>query len=297
VFDRCRRRLAAPESALDALAAEEPATDDATRLDRVRRLATAGNRLDAQLTAAVRAAENHQVAEYDGLTSMRSWLRTHTRIPDGAAKRLIETGRALEHLPVAERAFACGAIGAEQVAAIAPITTPPHLGQAAEAAVDVAAVEAELVGIAQQVSHQRLRAAVHFYTERLDPDGTEPDPTEGRSFTMSRLLGGTWTGTFVLDEIGGEKLATAIEAITITGQQRAALRAAPHQGPPRLPRRTRRRSTTRSPMAHLPPRRHPDPPPPPPARRLTRQVGCQGVLERPTVRHPSGRHPGPASRG
>src|SRR5215210_4168284 len=227
--------LVALESALDALATGEAATDDAARLDRVRRLAAATNRLDARLTREVRAAENHQSVEFDGLKSMRSWLRTHTRIPDPAARRLVETGRALEHLPVAEAAFTAGSVSADAVAAIAPITTPARLAQAAEAGVDVTAVEAELVGIAQQVSHQRLRAAVHFYTERLDPDGTEPDTTEGRSFTMSRLLDGTWTGTFVLDEIGGEKLATAIEAITITGQQRAALRAAPHQGPPRLP--------------------------------------------------------------
>jgi hypothetical protein len=206
--------LAAVEAAMDALAAEDDPVDDAARLDRVRRLATARNRLDARLTAAVRDAECHQSAEYDGLGSMRSWLRTHTRIPDPAAKRLIDTGRALESLPAAEAAFAAGTIGAEQVTAIAPIVTPARLEQAAALGVDVPAVEAELVGIAAQVSHQRLRAAVHFYTARLDPDGAEPDPTEGRTFTMSRLLGGTWTGTFVLDQVGGEKLATAIEAIS-----------------------------------------------------------------------------------
>ncbi len=45
---------------------------------------------------------------------------------------------------------------------------------------------------------------------------------------------------------------------------RAALRTAPHQGPPRLPHR----ATTRRPMAHLPPRRHRDRPPSRLARRL-----------------------------
>ncbi len=145
---------------------------------------------------------------------MRSWLRTHTRIGDLAAKRVLENGRALESLPAAEAAFAAGRIGAEQVAAIAPITAPARLAQATEAGVDVAAIEAELVTIAERVTHQRLRTAVHFYTERLDPDGVEPDPTEGRTLTMSRLLGGTWTGTFVLDEVGGEKVATALEAIS-----------------------------------------------------------------------------------
>ncbi|WP_233498379.1 DUF222 domain-containing protein [Blastococcus sp. TF02A-26] len=42
------------------------------------------------------------------------------------------------------------------------------------------------------------------------------------------------------------------------GGHRRKMRTPPHQGPPRLPRRTRRHRTTRSPMAHLPPRRHRD---------------------------------------
>jgi hypothetical protein len=88
-----------------------------------------------------------------------------------------------------------------------------RLGQAAALGVDVAGIEAELVELATKVSHRRLREAVHFYTTRLDPDGTEPDPTEGRSCTLSRMLGGRWRGTFELDEVGGEKVATAIEAI------------------------------------------------------------------------------------
>ncbi|WP_233498390.1 DUF222 domain-containing protein [Blastococcus sp. TF02A-26] len=46
------------------------------------------------------------------------------------------------------------------------------------------------------------------------------------------------------------------------GGHRRKMRTPPHQGPPRLPRRTRRHRTTRSPMAHLPPRRHRDRHPP-----------------------------------
>src|SRR3954451_18475735 len=41
----------------------------------------------------------------------------------------------------------------------------------------------------------------------------------------------------------------------LRGGGRPAVRTPPHQGPPRLPHRT----TTRRPMAHLPPRRHRDP--------------------------------------
>ena len=58
--------------------------------------------------------------------------------------------------------------------------------------------------LATQVAHSRLREAVGFYLRHLDPDGTEPDPTEGRSLSMSRLLGGAFSGTFSLDAVGGE---------------------------------------------------------------------------------------------
>src|SRR3954454_13817670 len=91
--------LIALEVALDAIAAEDPAVDDATRLDRVRRLAAARNRLDAQLTGAVREAENHQSSEHDGLKSMRSWLRTHPRMSGAMIGCLGRQGRALAHLP------------------------------------------------------------------------------------------------------------------------------------------------------------------------------------------------------
>jgi hypothetical protein len=100
------------------------------------------------------------------------------------------------------------------------------LEQAAALGVDVPAIEAELIGIAEQLSCQRLRAAVHFYTARLDPDGIEPDPTEGRRLTMSRLLEGAWHGAFTLDEVGGEKVATALEAISAASRCAGDLRTA-----------------------------------------------------------------------
>ena len=202
------------QSALDGLAADDLfMLGEADLLDRTAELVRARNRIDAELTRTVRRAEAIQAPERDGLKSMKSWLRTHARLSGGAVGRLVDAGRALASMPVAETAFAAGEITAEQVAVIAPITSPARLQQAAEQGVDVAGIETELVALATTVPHQRLREAVHFYVSRLDPDGTEPDPTEGRSLTMSRLLEGTWHGTFELDEVGGEKVASAIEAI------------------------------------------------------------------------------------
>src|SRR4051812_49643961 len=55
----------------------------------------------------------------------------------------------------------------------------------------------------------------------------------------------------------------------LAGELSAAVRTPPHQGPPRLPHPP----TTRRPMAHLPPRRHPDPRPPPARIRPGRGTG------------------------
>jgi hypothetical protein len=201
-------------SALDALAAED--LDDLSageQLDRIRGLVAAQNKLAAVLTRAVRTADLAQAVEHDGQTSMKSWLRTHTRLSEGAARRLVESGRALDELPAVRQAFATGAISAEAVTAIAPVATPARLARAAEQGVDVAEIAATLAVLAAEVSHHRLREAVGFYTRHLDPDGTEPDPTDGRSLTMSRLLGGTFSGSFVLDPVGGEKVATALASI------------------------------------------------------------------------------------
>jgi hypothetical protein len=201
-------------SALDALAAEDlDPLSAGEQLDRIRGLVAAQNRLAAVLTRAVRTADLTQAVEHDGQKSTASWLRTHTRLSDAAARRLIDGGRALEALPAVEQAFAAGAISAEAVTAIAPVVTPDRLARAAEQGVDVAEIAAILAVLATEVNHRRLREAVGFYTRHLDPDGAEPDPTEGRSLTMSRLLGGAFTGSFLLDAVGGEKVATALESI------------------------------------------------------------------------------------
>ena len=62
-------------------------------------------------------------------------------------------------------------------------------------------------------AHAQLPQVVHVYLEALDPDGTEPDPTEGRRLTMARHADGSGSGRFDLDAVGLEKVAAAIESI------------------------------------------------------------------------------------
>lgn len=115
------------------------------------------------------------------------------------------TGRALEHLPAVAAAFTAGRVTAEAVAAVAPVAREEHRAAAPAAEVDLAAVDVVLADTAATRPVKELAQVVHHYLERLDPDGPEPDPTEGRRFSMAKLPDGSWSGRFELDPVGGEK--------------------------------------------------------------------------------------------
>ena len=201
-------------SALDALAADDlHAMFGPQLLDRAAELLQARNRLDAELVRTVRECELTQAAEHDGLKSMPSWLRGHGRLSAAAASRIVHSGRALEHLPAVAAGFAAGEVTAEQVAVIAPIAKPEALAAAAEQGVDLPAIEADLAAVAATAPHDKLQDVVKVYLAALDPDGPEPDPTEGRRLVIARHADGSVSGRFDLDAVGGEKLQAALESI------------------------------------------------------------------------------------
>jgi hypothetical protein len=204
--------------------AELQALSDGQLLERTAALVAARNRLDAELARTVRTAELRQAAEHDGLKTMRSWLRTHTRLSAAAAGQLVRTGRALTHLPVLAAACAAGTVTADQLALAAPITTPGRLAAAAAQGVDLAAIDATLTGVASSQPHTHLAEAVQHYLNHLDPDGIEPDPTEGRSLTIATHTDGSISLRGELDAVGGQKLQTALEALAAAGRCAGDLR-------------------------------------------------------------------------
>jgi hypothetical protein len=105
---------------------------DGELLAEVAGLVAERNRVEARLTAAVRVADTRLACGHDGVTTMQSWLRTHCGMRSPAAAALVQRGRVVELLPATAAAFAAGAIGAEHVTAIAPITAPRELAAAAE---------------------------------------------------------------------------------------------------------------------------------------------------------------------
>src|SRR4051794_23497108 len=202
------------ESALDALAAEDLDGLVASQLlDRTAELVRARNRIDAELTRTVRRCEVTQAAEHDRLASMTSWLRGHVRLSAGGGRRLVGNGRAVDQLPQLAAGFAAGAITAEQVAVVTAVAKPENVARAAAQGVELAAVDAVLAEAAATRSHVQLGRVVGHYLARLDPDGPEPDPTEGRSLTLSQHADGSLSLRGELDAVGGEKLCAALESM------------------------------------------------------------------------------------
>ncbi len=201
-------------SAVDDLAADDLSTMPTPEvMDRLRELLQLQNRIAAEVTRTVRAADLAGGAELDGLKTMPSWLRGHGHLSPSAASTLVRNGRALEFLPAVAAAFAEGAVTADQVAVISPIAAEKNLARATAQDVDLPGADRVLAEVAAGADHQVLARTVHHYLSRLDPDGSEPDPTEGGSLTMHNRADGVLDFHGRLDTVSGEKLATALESI------------------------------------------------------------------------------------
>nr|WP_221203489.1 HNH endonuclease signature motif containing protein [Modestobacter versicolor] len=201
-------------SVLDALAGDElHGLSDGEVLERVALLVAVGNRVAAELTRTVRHAEVRQAAERDGLKSMRSWLIEHVRFAPAEASRVVRSGRALEHFPAMAAGFADGEVTAEQVDVVARTVGPGEVARAEEQGIDLAPFDEAWTAVAVESPHDVLKTAVQAFEAALDPDGVEPDPTEGRRLTIARHTDGSVTGRFDLDAVGGEKVQAAIESI------------------------------------------------------------------------------------
>ena len=201
-------------SALDALAADDlHGLSEGQVLDRTAMLVQLVNRASAELTRTVRHGELTQAAESDGLKTMRSWLIGHARLAPAEASRIVRSGRVLEHVPALAAGFAEGAVTAAQVDVVATAVGAPERARAAEQGVDLAVFDEAWTQVAVGSPHQLLVAAVRAFENAVDPDGVEPDPTEGRRLSIAKHADGSVTGRFDLDAVGGEKVQAALESI------------------------------------------------------------------------------------
>jgi hypothetical protein len=117
----------------------------------------------------------------------------------------------------------------EQVAVIAPVSTPENVAAAAAQGVDLTEVDAVLAATAATHQHTQLARVVQHYLSRLDPDGPEPDPTEGRSLTLAKHADGTVSIRGQLDAVGGEKVQAALESFVQADRPKGDLRTRAQQ--------------------------------------------------------------------
>src|SRR3978361_1860569 len=117
---------------------------------------------------------------------MRSWLPGPLRLSRGAAHRISRNGRALEHLPAVAAAFATGAITAEQVAVIARVGDVDVQAEGVGRGSGLAEVDRLLAEVASTRPHEELKQVVQHFLDRLNPDGTEPDPPADRCLSLGR---------------------------------------------------------------------------------------------------------------
>jgi hypothetical protein len=215
VFEEIGRcRVGELRSLLSAFSAEDLTVLPAgVKLERIALLVAVQNQIAAEVTRSVRDAEATQAAEHDGLKSMRSWLIGHARLAPAEAMRMVRSGRVLEHFPALAAGFAEGSVTAAQVNVVAEKVGPTERAAAAEQGIDLAAFDEAWAAVAAEAPHQVLAVAVQAFDDALDPDGVEPDPTEGRRFSIAKHADGSVTGRFDLDAVGGEKVQAAIEAI------------------------------------------------------------------------------------
>ena len=144
------------------------------------------------------------------------WPRSERRLraqPDVDSRQRGSPGDSRPHLaslftpnlPTVAAGCTAGLITADQLALIAPITTPANLAAAAAQDIDLAVIDQALADVATGERYDRLAQVVHHYLSALDPDGPEPDPTENRSLHITRHDDGSRSLRGGLDPVGGEK--------------------------------------------------------------------------------------------
>ncbi len=194
-------------AAVDGLCAvDPPALGDAETVVALQRQL---ERLTAVATRAVAAFDAGRSWEADGARTASSWLAVRCRVPATSARRRVQLGRSLRHLPAVEAAWLAGAVGEAQVRLFAEVRTP------ATAEV-LARDEAMLVEQAQRLGYRSFVRALAYWAQLADPAGTEAGAEAqhaARKVHLSETFGGSWALSGQFDPIGGAVLSRALGII------------------------------------------------------------------------------------
>jgi hypothetical protein len=194
-------------AAIDALGAVEPAVlgGGESMVELHRQL----ERLAAVTTRAVAAFDAGRGWEADGARTASAWLAVRCRMPVGSARRRVQLGRALRHMPVAEAAWLAGAVGEAQVGLLAGART-----RGTESC--FGRDEALLVQQARTLDYRAFARALAYWAQLADPDGTDRSAEAqhgARRLHLSQSFKGSWVLDGLFDPINGAVLAQALGAI------------------------------------------------------------------------------------
>ncbi len=204
--------LAALTAALDLLAAVDlDAEDDRVALDATVEQQRLANRLAAEQIRLLGHVDRRDAYRADAAVSLASWYRSRTRLDHGEAARRVRAAHGLAALPRLGEVFAEGAVTAGHVTAVTDAMIPQR-------AAAIAGCEQPLVDLALEARPREVKTAVGRIRDLADPDGTDTPPLSGcgpdprRYLEVCPTIDGLVAGRFLLDQVEGEALLTALEA-------------------------------------------------------------------------------------
>ena len=162
-------------------------------------------RLDAVATRAAAAFDASGAWEPSGARSAAAWVRVECNLPAATARRRVQTGRTLRHMPEVERSWLAGEVSEAHVGLLAKAQR-----RAPEPFRDS---ESELVGWAKNLTFGRFARVAAYWVQRADPDGDVREAAKqhaSRRLNLSQSFGGTWFADAVFDPLSGEIFSGAL---------------------------------------------------------------------------------------
>ena len=202
--------LAELRRALDALVALDPAV--LADGDAIVALSAEVARLDSVVCRQSAAFEQSTQWSADGARNPSVWITMACRVERRTARRRVWFGEALWSMPLADQAFAAGAIGVDQLTVL--VRARERSRVTADAYVRD---EAMLVEWAHSLVFHQFRREVDEWIQGVDEAGEEQRARrmrDGRRLHLSQSFENQWFGDVVLDPVGGEIVNNALRSIT-----------------------------------------------------------------------------------
>jgi hypothetical protein len=197
--------LATLSHQLDELAADETLSD----AESVKQLLNLRTRIDAETSRAVAAFDTSGDWAIDGAQNAAVWVATVGHLPRGESRGIVRRGRALRHFPAAEAAWRHGDINEAHVDLL--------VGARKLCSEEAMARDEEmLVGQAKNLRFEQFAAAVHYWDQLADPDGTEEKAQarrDRRDVYLTPSISGMFLGKITLDEISGSIVSGELERL------------------------------------------------------------------------------------